>query len=690
MRFSYLTLCLLALTPLLQAQEKGFPSPPLAEAAAKSGQGLALSFTAGGKTDTRHARLVTLFVPKGTPATPFLPAGAFTAKWEGEINAALRARYTLHAEVRGGFRLSVNGVVVLETASGDELKTVSKPIQLNKGATKIIAEYTNDGKSDASVQLKWSSKEFPPEPIPPTVFTHDTASNALREGMRIRQGRELFAELRCAACHADPALIPPRGEGMPELAHDAPVFDDLGAKDRETWLAHWINDPHSIRPHSLMPRVFTGKPDQIDQRAADLAAFFTASGKADETAPAGDLVSPGGALFANLGCIACHTAPDFTDKDEHGRTPLSHLKAKWVPRALRDYLKDPAKNYAWTHMPNSRLSDEEAERLTAFLLSGTQREFAAGPAGDAAKGAQLLVSSGCLNCHAGMPPTTQPTLAATLQSRWTKGCMAPTADARGNAPDFHFDPEQREALLSFASTGFSSLKQDTQAEFAERQVANMQCTACHARDGKASTWAELDSEMAPLLAAVPQQHVEGEGMPAPGNAAPMLTWLGEKLQPDWMGDFIAGHGKYKPRPWIIARMPGYPAVAKGIAEGLAHQHGFAATPETEPPVEAENAGKGAVLISENGGFNCTTCHGVGERAPTAVFEAPGINLAYSPERLRSGYYHRWVMHPLRIDPETKMPRFADDEGKTPLTDYFDGNARDQFEAIWQFLRTQKK
>ncbi|MDB6152541.1 MAG: Trehalose utilization, partial [Chthoniobacteraceae bacterium] len=67
-----------------------------------------------------------------------------------------------------------------------------------------------------------------------------------------------------------------------------------------------------------------------------------------------------------------------------------------------------------------------------------------------------------------------------------------------------------------------------------------------------------------------------------------------------------------------------------------------------------------------------------------------INLAYSPERLRKGYYHRWVMHPLRIDPESKMPRFADDEGKTPLTDYYDGNAHDQFEAIWQYLRTQKK
>jgi hypothetical protein len=73
-----------------------------------------------------------------------------------------------------------------------------------------------------------------------------------------------------------------------------------------------------------------------------------------------------------------------------------------------------------------------------------------------------------------------------------------------------------------------------------------------------------------------------------------------------------------------------------------------------------------------------------------VFEAPGINLGYTPERLRKGFYHRWVMHPLRIDPDTKMPRFSDDEGKTPLTDLYEGVAKEQFEAIWQHLRAVPK
>jgi len=53
--------------------------------------GLAVTFTAAEKTDTRAARLCALHVPKGTPATPFLPAGPFQAKWEGDVDSPLRS-----------------------------------------------------------------------------------------------------------------------------------------------------------------------------------------------------------------------------------------------------------------------------------------------------------------------------------------------------------------------------------------------------------------------------------------------------------------------------------------------------------------------------------------------------------------------------------------------------------------------
>ena len=40
------------------------------------------------------------------------------------------------------------------------------------------------------------------------------------------------------------------------------------------------------------------------------------------------------------------------------------------------------------------------------------------------------------------------------------------------------------ALLAFASTDRSSLKRDVPAEFAERQIAELRCIACHTRDAQ--------------------------------------------------------------------------------------------------------------------------------------------------------------------------------------------------------------
>lgn len=678
-----LALCALLSTSAL-AQQNAVKAPPLADAPAKPEQGLTVTFTAGGKTDTRTARLVALYVLAGQPASPFVPVGAFAAKWEGAIMSELRAQATFAIEVQGRVKVSLNDAVILEGAA----KTEGKPVQLNKGANKLVVEFQSPEKGDAMLRLLWSSKEFPWEPVPPMAFQHDASAKELRAGERVREGRLLFAQNRCSACHDAAALLPAKGEGMPELAQDAPIFDELGPKYQEPWLAAWINDPHAIRPHALMPRVFAGEPGKIDQRAADLAAYFVSLGVPPEEKPLAEtLVPQGGALFANLGCIACHTKPDADGQDEFARVPLAHVRAKWHAGALTSFLKDPAKNFAWNRMPHFRLSAEEAAQLTAYLFLTAKDETPAGPKGDATRGAALLATSGCLNCHAGMPPLTTPPLATTLTGGWVKGCIAPDSATRGKAPDFGFTPAQREALLAFAASGFDSLKQDAFPEFAERQIKNLRCTACHSRDGQQSVWSQLEEEVVALQSGAPLE--EGEGKPIHTTALPPLTWLGEKLRPDYMATFIAGHAKDKPRPWIVGRMPGFATYADPLAKGLARGQGFDSPLSPTVPT-AEKAKAGETLIGENGGFNCIQCHTLGERAATAVFEAPGPNLALTPVRLRQEYFHRWVLAPTRIDPETKMPRFADEQGKTPLTDFFGGQASEQFDAIWQYLQTLRR
>lgn len=648
--------------------------------AAEPQAGLAVTFTAGGKSDVRSDRLLALYVPAGQAPTPFLPAGPFVAKWEGRILSPVRGTFTFAAENSGGFKLSLNGQPLLDGAT-------ARTITLNQGENTLVAELPSAAQGDTFVRLTWSSKDFLPEPVPPTVLAH-TPAEAELAATRVREGRLLFAQLNCAACHADAAKIPAKGTGMPELGQNAPVLAELGNRYNQHFLADWIYDPKSVRPGTLMPKAVTG-PDAA-QQAADIAAMLTQGA----TPPAGKLdaaqVAPGGALFANLGCIGCHQRPDaeVDGKPETlGRIPLAHLSDKYQLRAeaLAAYLREPAKHYPATRMPNFRLSEEESGQLANYLLANGRMIKRQTLKGDPTRGAALLVSAGCLNCHAGMPPTTQPPLAKVLAAG-PKGCLAPDGAGRAQAPDFGLAPAQREALLAFLATDLASLKQDTPAEFAERQVRNLNCVACHTRDGQGSAWSKVDGECKKLRDALPaKEHVEGE--PVPDAPIPAMTWFGEKLQTAWMTKFVSGQVEAKPRPWLIGRMPGFAHVAAGLSLGLAHQHGLPAEEPKEAAPKAELAALGEKLIGVDGGFNCITCHAVGDTPATAVFEAPAINFKETAERLRRGYFLHWVLAPTRLDPETKMPKYADAEGMTQLTDILDGKGTEQFDAVRQYLRT---
>ncbi|NBS05755.1 MAG: hypothetical protein EBS64_11345, partial [Verrucomicrobia bacterium] len=156
--------------------------------------GLAVTFTAGDQTDQRVDRLLSLYVPAGQSPTPFLKAGPFTVQWSGEIQSPIRGTFLLSAETSGNFKLNINGQPIL-------LGTAGKSVQLNKGANTLTAELTRAASGDTFVRLHWSSKDFPTEPVPPTLLTHPNAPR-LDAALQRREGRLLFAQLNCAACHS--------------------------------------------------------------------------------------------------------------------------------------------------------------------------------------------------------------------------------------------------------------------------------------------------------------------------------------------------------------------------------------------------------------------------------------------------------------------------------------------------------
>jgi mono/diheme cytochrome c family protein len=685
-------------------------------APAQSPPGLIGTFQSqNSQPDLRILRLPALYVPAGTPSSTFTTPGPFTAKITGNLELRLRDELSFSLVGRGSIKLSINGQKILELSGDNWRHEPTQSITLNKGKNPLLIEYTSPESGDAFFRLYWSSSDFPPEPIPPTSFTHEK-STELESASSLREGRFLFANLRCFKCHTDNNLAPAIDAAtrittdhgqlttdiftrlpMPELAIDAPSFEGVGSRLNESWIAHWISNPKALRHNATMPRVFgdaKGNDSEIDGRVRDLAAHLATltSEKTPEPAFTDEMVASGGRLFAHRHCNACHTLPDAEKIDlENGRTPLNYVKAKYKPAALVAFLKNPQQHYAWIRMPNFKFSDTEAQRLAAFLLSRPQksREIpASAKQPNPEFGKVLLTSSGCLNCHT--LEKTPSTLKAPALTKADSGCLSPQVS--GKAPFFAFAPDQIKSLASFIKTDRSSLLHEALPEFAQRQILNLRCTACHTRDSTDDLYSQLTDEVDPLISDGVDDEPGGEGDEriAEDQSEPILTWAGEKLKPEWTTQLLLGKLDYRLRPWLRARMPAFPARANLLAHALPLEHGFAPTSAPPPTADASLVPFGRKLLSKDGGFACTTCHGVGSLKPVGVFEAPGPNLQYVNERLNPHYFARWVYNPLRVHKDTKMPAFADKDGKTSLRETLDGDARKQYQAIYDYLLAGRK
>lgn len=635
--------------------------------------GVALTVEGGGGRDVRSVRLCALSVPAGTAPSAFVPPGPFTAVFEGFVSVDLGTEATFSAEGVGKLSVTINEKPALDAPGPDLSKAQGKALLLKKGRNRLVVRYEPPATGDARLRLFWVSEEVQREPVPTAALSHDLNAPALKASSRLREGRELLAQRRCTKCHAVDAKA-----GFPELGMDAPSLAEAGARLHPEWMARWIRDPRKLRPEAAMPR----GAGMNDQEAADLAAWLASLGTPAPDGPPGDAAA-GGKLFAELRCVGCHTLPEKDPQPE--RVPLRHVKAKWRPAALREFLKKPDAHYAWIEMPLFALSDDEASKLAAFLLERSRPlEGPAFPAGDAARGLERAKLRGCAGCHtAPAPPAkTYAALAAIPKEGWSRGCMAEGGDEK--SPDFGLSKAQKDALAAFAATDRASLGRDAAPEFAERQLRALRCAACHKRDDRQDLWGDVADETKDLL---PKKKDDGEfaEFEVAVPVVPPLTWTGEKLKPEWTAAFLAGTIKERPRAFLgVLRMPAFPVRAAGLAAGLALEHGCEPVSPPAPAPNRELSEIGRRLSGPGGGLDCLACHAIAGRAATKVFEAPAPNFRLSRDRLRPDYFVRWVREPLRVEPGTKMPQFFQG-GRSQLTEVLEGDATRQIEALWNYL-----
>jgi mono/diheme cytochrome c family protein len=607
-------------------------------------EGLAVTFNSqnGGQADTTVRPHFMLYVPLGQAPTPFVAPGAFTAEWEGVIQLDLRDRFIFQAELNGSFKLELNGAVVLEATSDGGTTDPTRRIRLNSRTNTLKATYTSPPGGDAFFRLYWASPDFANEPIPPKFLKHSPSAR-LAKGASLRHGRQLAAEHRCFACHA--TGVPARR--MLELAMDAPALDGIGSRRDAGWMAEWILNPTQLRPQATMPALLHGATAEAKAIAAFLGSLKSGDNslgeKVDEQS-----AEVGQKLFTQLNCAACHT--NAGQPPAEGKVALDQARWKFGQAdSLATFLRNPQAHYRWNRMPNFALTPDEAAALAAHLFQSAdlgKRENIVANATSIAMGRKLVQSTGCLNCHA---LKLENHFSAPAIADLANGCLADNPDV-AKSPAFVFSESDRAALRLFLREGRASLGQVSLAEFAMRQSTDANCANCHGQ-----------------VALIPSFNV-----------------LGGKLKPEWAEKLLLGTLGERPRPWLHARMPAFPARASGLAKGLALLNGHSPVTPQEPPVDPEKAKVGRKLVSANGGFFCFSCHSIGSLKPAQVFDAQGINLAKVGDRLLPEYFRRWMRNPLRIDPQTKMPAYFN-QGQSALFDVLDGDAEQQIDALYHYI-----
>ncbi|HSG00762.1 MAG TPA: c-type cytochrome, partial [Vicinamibacterales bacterium] len=547
---------------------------------------------------------------------------------------------------------------------------------------------------------------------------HDSAVG-LEGAETAARGETLFVELGCHGCHL--------AEGYEELARVddtpaiAPSLRRIGAKVDPAWLVRWVQNPHEFRPRTRMPN-FMFDEDQ----AVAIAAYLMDVSKEDSRAwaaghpppsidTAATAVERGKAVAESVGCRACHAlSPDEVagqlGADKDLAPNLSRIAEKVDARWIYHWVKNPRDYSPIARMPSLRLTEQEAEDVTAYLL--TLGAPAPGPADLAtrladpdavAAGLKLVRKYGCAGCHDIPGMETESRIGAELSTYGNKGheelffgdrvdlpldwetfTREKIREPRGFAtkwieqlmPHFDLADEDLEALVIFLR-GRTEAKVPPRFQASEhpalvdgqRLVGRYNCTGCHVIDGRGGdVWRLYEKNLA--------------------AAPPNLLGEGRKVQAGWLFGFLKAPVTL--RPWLEIRMPTF---HMSDAEAYRLVRYFEALDDVEVPfVHIEPADyrgptvEAGALLASSDYLGCFSCHVRGATMPEGDPSSWAPNLALAHQRLKPDWVLDWLRDPQQLLPGTKMPTFySDPDNPDGPEDILGGDDEAQMRALRDYV-----
>jgi cytochrome c2 len=692
-----------------------------------------------GATLTRLEPTVALLLNKGEAPHPRLAPGIGAVKWAGDINIVRAGKYTFFANVLGGaVQIKVNGKLVLSSRNADEGhldQITGTEVTLEGGVQPFEATLVSTSHGPVQLEVRWVGPGFRPEPLAHQFLGHlpkDRPASFATEVER-EHGRFAFEELACIRCHK-----PEKADGMTKSLADrtGPNLTEVAKRSYAGWLDAWLADPAKLRPNTTMPKMFAATDTGRAERLAIVEYLTSLAGKplASERAPTlsneyRQSMDRGRVLFNVTGCAVCHTetkpkkAADDDEKEPlkpedyvysagtagpSAKYTLGALGSKYRTDTLAAYLQNPLKTNPAGRMPHMAIPGNETQDLARYLCRVTDETIDRAPpkgkgldpaelSAEVYKGAKpaevqafnrlpldlqwvelgkrLIVTKGCVNCHAVEPDgkaleaTAKFASLEKIRAAGPKACLSEGKHA-GTSPEFPAPKSDLTAIGAFLKDGLTGAGSPAPTHAARLTIRRFNCLNCHSKDGEGGIGPELSDQMRAMEKAENADDVR----------PPLLTGIGHKSRTSWLKSVLVQGGRA--RPWMQLRMPQYGEANVGVLpESLAFLEGLT-TDDTvrKPNLTAANIANGKTIIGK-GGLGCISCHDIAGIPNTGT---RGPDLATINQRVRYDWYERWLHQPLRMAPGTRMPQ-AFVENKSTLATVLNGNPDAQAEAMWAYL-----
>lgn len=411
----------------------------------------------------------------------------------------------------------------------------------------------------------------------------------------------------------------------------------------------------------------------------------------------GDRLNKGKQILAENGCFGCHEIKGFTEMAKIG-PEINNMSAKVSPEWLFRWVRNPKDYNPHTRMPNFKFSDDQAEAVTAFLWSVSQKKSYqpqrnASLGGNAERGKELANTIGCKGCHV---------IGDDLRMREARGFsydIAPELSHAGSKldPDWiyewiknpkHFRPTTRmpslrvtdqEArdLVAFIRT----LKDDRRFEAkklaledpvtikrGEKLIREFGCAGCHSIEGM-----ERESRVSVALSNFGRKRVDELDFGDTKTTDVPHTW------DDWVNNKLKNSRVFT-TDRIISKMPVFTLADSEIVAIRTLLRGMTKEVPEVGYREKYDTRRQAIETGRKltEFYNCINCHQIEEIGGSikATLDDEGLAPPFLlPEgsKVQEPWLHDFLKNPTVIRPwlNIRMPSFAmSDSEVTIITKYF--------------------